>query len=109
MKRFLKKLAFIFFPPKTRRGKWLKKMAIKMDLVEPYTIDPSYQYWVEKTEAFNFIDPIEPAGKQSKLPYLSIVIPTFNTKDKYLDPLLYSIINQSYKRWELILADCRYC
>ena len=105
MKRFLKKLAFIFFPPKTRRGKWLKKMAIKMDLVEPYTIDPSYQYWVEKTEAFNFIDPIEPAGKQSKLPYLSIVIPTFNTKDKYLDPLLYSIINQSYTRWELILAD----
>jgi glycosyltransferase involved in cell wall biosynthesis len=35
----------------------------------------------------------------------SIVVPFFNTPDRYLQPLLDSITNQSYPGWELIAAD----
>lgn len=37
-------------------------------------------------------------------PIISIIIPVYNTID-YLERCINSIINQSYKKWELILVD----
>lgn len=36
---------------------------------------------------------------------VSIVIPCFNTKPRYFDPLLDSVLAQGYRNWELVLAD----
>lgn len=35
----------------------------------------------------------------------SIVVPTFRTPEKYLRDMITSVINQTYPKWELILAD----
>ncbi len=35
----------------------------------------------------------------------SIVVPLFNTPEKYLRELIESVINQTYGNWELVLAD----
>lgn len=39
------------------------------------------------------------------MPLISIVIPLYNTKEKYLRELLDSIVNQTYGNWQLCLAD----
>jgi len=38
-------------------------------------------------------------------PLVSIVVPCFNTPQKYFEPLLASIFSQVYQNWELVLAD----
>ena len=38
-------------------------------------------------------------------PLISIVVPAFNTPEKYLLPLVQSVIGQTYQNWELILVD----
>ncbi len=48
---------------------------------------------------------LEEKEKFSKKPKISIVIPLFNTDPDYFRELLYSIHLQSYKNWELCLAD----
>jgi glycosyltransferase involved in cell wall biosynthesis len=102
----IKDFVFVFFPPESIRGKWLKQKAIKLDLAKPYVPNDMYQHWIDHSETYAFVAPIENGLVVKKnLPTLSIIIPMFNTKDKYLAPLLYSIINQSYGHWELILAD----
>jgi glycosyltransferase involved in cell wall biosynthesis len=74
--------------------------------VQTCALPISYQHWINNVEDYSFVAPVENSEiNPTSLPTLSIVIPMFNTKDKYLLPLLYSIINQSYSRWRLILAD----
>ena len=38
-------------------------------------------------------------------PLVSIVVPAFNTPDKYLEPLVRSVAAQTYPNWELVLVD----
>ena len=40
-----------------------------------------------------------------KQPMISVVMPTYNTPEKYLRLCIESIINQSYPNWELCIAD----
>jgi len=35
----------------------------------------------------------------------SIVIPTYNSNPKLLEEAVYSVVNQTYRKWELILSD----
>ena len=35
----------------------------------------------------------------------SVIVPLYNTKDTFLIPMIESVINQTYKNWELCLAD----
>lgn len=102
----IKDTVFVFFPPESNRGKWLKNKMIKLDIAKPYVPNPTYQHWINTVEDYSFVAPLESSTTTPDLlPTVSIVIPMFNTKDKYLIPLIYSIINQSYSRWRLILAD----
>lgn len=39
------------------------------------------------------------------MPLISIIVPVYNTDDKLLKEMLESVIAQSYKKWELCLAD----
>ena len=102
----IKDVVFVFFPPESSRGRWLKKKMVKLGAAKSYIPNPVYEHWIKAIEDYSFVAPVENKDTSSaSLPVLSIVIPMFNTKDKYLAPLLYSIINQSYSRWRLILAD----
>jgi len=38
-------------------------------------------------------------------PLVSIVVPAFNTPQKYLDPFVRSVVAQTYDNWELVIVD----
>ena len=38
-------------------------------------------------------------------PIISIIVPTYNTPKKYLIEMMDSVVNQSYPKWELCIAD----
>ncbi|HEX6258668.1 MAG TPA: glycosyltransferase [Candidatus Saccharimonadales bacterium] len=99
----VKKTVLALFPPATPRGRLIKRIAVKLHLAKPFAYDAKYQLWMDNAEEQLFLHPIEHTPK--KQPLFSIIVPMYNTQDKYLQPLVYSVINQSFKDWELILAD----
>jgi len=104
MAYMLKKLAKMIFPPNTRIGRQVKKLAIKTGYARPFAYDARYQVWMENAEEAQYLHPIT-HEQNEKTPLFSIVIPAYNTQDKYLIPLINSIVDQSFDDWELILAD----
>ncbi|MES2630710.1 MAG: glycosyltransferase [Patescibacteria group bacterium] len=99
----LKKIVLVLFPPNTKRGVFVKRVAARFGLAQPYVYSHRYQALLDGVEDARFLLPI-PYKKESA-PLFSIVIPMYNTKDKYLFPLIESITNQSFTDWELVLAD----
>jgi GT2 family glycosyltransferase len=64
-------------------------------------IDP-YQKWIKNQEPKLF----QGSKHQYKYrPKISIVVPCYNTPDKYIRPLINSIKAQTYENWELCIAD----
>ncbi|WP_049945660.1 glycosyltransferase [Butyrivibrio sp. LC3010] len=45
------------------------------------------------------------AGKSKMLPLISILVPCFNTDRRFLREMIESVQNQTYGKWELILAE----
>ncbi|MDB5177141.1 MAG: glycosyltransferase, group 2 family protein [Candidatus Saccharibacteria bacterium] len=103
----LKKTVLQVFPATSARGRAVKRTAVKLKLAKPFHYDPAYQQWMEVVEPYTFNDPLKnfvnPIDKDK--PLFSIVIPAWNTEQKYLLPLIDSIVSQSFGDWELILAD----
>lgn len=62
--------------------------------------DYSYQKWIEQNEWDK--NTINPLGYE---PLISIVIPVYNVTEDQLTECIESILNQTYKNWELILVD----
>jgi len=100
----LKKVVRKVFPPQTKTGKFLKNTASQVGLAKPVFYDEYYKNWVDHIEAETFL-PVVNDKYDVTAPLFSIVIPFFNTKDKYLLPLIESVVNQSYGNWELIIGD----
>lgn len=100
---FIKDVVFIFFPPESKHGKWLKNKAQKLNLAKPYEHDQKYQDWIDYVESEVFLPVLK--LEKNNTPLFSIVIPFFNTPSKYLHPLIDSIVNQSFSDWELVIGD----
>jgi glycosyltransferase involved in cell wall biosynthesis len=71
-------------------------------------IEPSYNSWITKVERPSI--PSEMIVKKRVLawkikPLISILLPTYNTPEKYLRACIDSVLNQSYSNWELCIAD----
>ncbi len=97
----IKEIAKIFLPPGTRRFEFAKNWAIRLGALNPPPPDPRYAEWVEQTEPFLW-------SKLTKLdhnPLVSVVVPVFNTPVRYLMPMIYSVVNQNYPNWELVLIN----
>ncbi len=100
----LKKIILAVFPANTRRGRYVKSIAVKLGLAKDFIYNVDYQVWIDTAEQALFL-PVVKDGKPRKKPLFSIVVPTYNTPQKYLGPLIESIMGQSYGSWELILSD----
>lgn len=65
----------------------------------------SYNIWIKNNEPT-----IEELEKQKKEkfkmePKFSLIVPMYNTPENYFEELVNCLINQTYKNWELCLAD----
>ncbi len=91
MKRYLKRII--------SQNTTLEKIARS---VAPKTSD--YVQWMTQIEPILMRDP--PIEQEiSEGPTFSIIVPCYNTPDKYLLPLLESVTSQTYPKWQLCIAD----
>lgn len=65
--------------------------------------DTSIQYseWIKHVEPKIW----ESLKDHGRGPLISVVVPAYNTPDKYLIPLVNSLKNQTYSNWQLCIAD----
>ena len=66
-----------------------------------------YQKWLEHYNAKEECEAAKIMAKlpQMKQPLISVVMPTYNTDEKFLRLCIDSVLNQSYQNWELCIAD----
>lgn len=101
MKHYIKKIAKVFFRPGTKRFAVARKIAQKLHIVARPINDAVYQEWTERTEPCLWSEQVE----LDYTPKISIVVPVFNPPEKYFWPMFFSVINQTYEKWELILVN----
>lgn len=68
----------------------------------------SYSSWIERVENPNIPTDKEVAHALRSLsfqPLISIVLPTYNSDEGFLRQCIDSVINQSYPKWQLCIAD----
>lgn len=65
----------------------------------------SYKKWIEKNEPDSVELSCQRKHEFKNQPLLSIVVPMYNTNQKYFAELIDSLKNQTYTKWELCLAD----
>ncbi|MBR2289481.1 MAG: glycosyltransferase [Clostridia bacterium] len=90
-------------PPNSRRRIFLKKIYSK--IVGYSDEERRYFKWIKQNEPTK-----EELEKQrntefEKSPKISIIVPVYNTPKKFFDELVKSLENQTYRNWELCLAD----
>ncbi len=102
MKRILKAISRILFPPGSKRRKKFEKTLRKLG-IHRTGIDPMYQLVLDKSNGIQRILPDNLNIK--KTPLISIVVPTYNPNKVYFETLLNSVLDQSYENFELIIAD----
>ncbi|HLZ14435.1 MAG TPA: glycosyltransferase family 2 protein [Candidatus Saccharimonadales bacterium] len=91
-------------PPGTRRHRIARKLYNKLRhrTISPASDVITYAAWVKNCEPKVWV----PAGRKYKRrPLISVVVPTYNTPEKYLLPLIESVREQLYDRWQLCIAD----
>ncbi len=75
----------------------------------PLTI--SYESWVKWHDTLDDADrdavmaAVEQLNAHASPPLISIVVPTYNTSEKWLRAAIESVVEQWYPHWELCLAD----
>src|SRR4051794_5888270 len=96
-----KRTAKIFLRPGTRRFKIARWAAVALHILKNTPRDIAYYEWTERTEPYSWSEPKPLKHK----PKVSIIVPVFNPPAKYFLPMVYSVINQTYGNWELILVN----
>lgn len=77
-----------------------KKVSGKQEL--PYG---DYGGWIRHNELNEEDLKQQRKTKFPNMPKISLLVPMYNTKEKYLKELIESVKRQSYSNWELVLAD----
>ena len=85
--------------------KVINKIKYKLTKKDNIIEKSNYQIWIEKNEPTE-----EELNQQRKTefnikPKISIIVPMYNTPQKYFEELVQCLINQTYTNWELCLAD----
>jgi len=72
--------------------------------------DDSYDKWIAQ---YDTLDEVDRAGikrdimRFQKKPLIAVIMPVFNTPERFLRAAIQSVIDQLYDRWELCVADDR--
>lgn len=93
-----------FFPEGSQRKKTVKKIyhrVLKKRISSPRTDSFTYDEWIKQCEPKLW--GLTQGGQNG--PLISIIVPCYNTPAKYLQPLVESVIGQTYQSWQLCLAD----
>lgn len=67
--------------------------------------EKNYKIWIKENEPNEQELQEQRRYKFEYKPKISVIVPMYNTKEKYLDELIDSLIKQTYENWELCLAD----
>lgn len=67
-------------------------------------MDP-YRYWIETNEKHDVKTINKEITKFKKQPKISILLPVYNTEEKWLRECIESVLSQYYSNWELCIAD----
>jgi GT2 family glycosyltransferase len=95
---------------KLQKGlKYLKHYGIKdfiIKLEERQSADPeAYERWYEEHRVSEIDLKKQREQKFSENLKISIVVPIYQTPEKYLREMIESVVGQSYSNWELCIAD----
>lgn len=63
--------------------------------------DRAYQEWIRHREVATSAALVDPGLG----PLISVIVPAFNTPDRYLEQMITSVLAQTYGHWELCLVD----
>ena len=69
------------------------------------TNQEAYQIWIEKNTPNEDELEKQKTTKFTYAPKISVVVPMYNTDEKFFQDLIESLNNQTYANWELCLAD----
>src|SRR5919199_854156 len=97
----LKRLANRILPLGSRRRELARKVYRRASGIPSPASQASYHQWMERVEPTT----VSPLARDGFRPLISIIVPAYNTPDKYLNPLVDSILAQTYDKWELVLVD----
>jgi glycosyltransferase involved in cell wall biosynthesis len=78
------------------------------DVFSPHKLAVDYNDWIvgkEKPLVPSLSEVLESISSFSSLPLISVVMPTYNTEEKYLRLCIDSVLNQYYSNLELCIAD----
>ena len=78
---------------------------IKIIKRQPDTNFGDYGDWIHSNEVRDPELKKQREKKFDKNPKISIIVPMYNTKEKFLQELVDSVIEQTYTNWELCFAD----
>lgn len=94
----IKSVALVLLPYPSRRRDMTIGLAKKV--LSYLRREFTYNKWLAiEAQAFNKKKAIKNG------PLISILVPCYNTPDKYITPLIESVVNQTYTNWELCVAD----
>src|SRR5258708_3668352 len=79
-------------PPGTRRRSALTRLVDRREAEQA----AAYSAWIAHVEQDAGAALVDAAAG----PLISVIVPAFNTPDRYLKPMIHSVMRQSYPRWE---------
>ncbi len=100
----MKKIINHLLPVGSKRRLIAKKIASSARSGQPAPVTSiSYEQWIQQNEPELFTKVSE--KDLSYRPLITIVVPCYNTPQKYLDPLVDAVLKQTYSNWELCLVN----
>lgn len=93
LKKYIKKYPIIF--------NLLLKLRLFVKKNEKYVYKTNYHKWIISNEPYLWSS----LRDEDYKPLISIVVPVYNTPDKYFEPLIKSVLDQTYSNWQLCISD----
>src|SRR5271170_7473002 len=98
----MKQFARIFLPPNSYRRKIVKKF-LQVTHLRNFNLATYYDTWFYQNNETAALRPVH--AELNNGPLISIIVPAYNTQQRVLLDLVYSITSQSYMNWELVLVN----
>lgn len=92
-------------PYNSKRREIVKKIVKGLNICKNQYTDLAYQKWIAQNEPNKQQLEEQRRHKFEISPKISIIVPLYNTPEKFFDELVESLQNQTYSNWELCLAD----